>query len=686
MAWGIRNPYIILPGEARHWSVEKTEAVLRHEFAHIKRRDNLIHLLAILVCAIYWCNPLVWIALRRLHFEREAACDDAVINAGTPASTYAKHLMEVAMRMNGPKSSSIIPAVMAHSSNVKMRLLRVLNSQTNRKSLARGSAAAWIAVSLIIAVPFSMLTPWDGGDIAGTALADPSSSTGILSRTGGEYDLRFNGSDSHVVVPDSDRFDFQGDFTLEARINVADLSQNGQNLILVSKHRSHVHDGEWVWTILGPPNPVGKVEFTAWANEDTYTAATNTGAIHASAEHCGGWQVIALCYSASSHEWRYFIDGMEENSGIGVFHIGQTERDVWIGWESNEPHHNFNGWIKELRISDTVRYTSAYDHEAPLVDDSHTIAHWDFSAGSGTVLEDVSGNGHDGSIMNCDWDWCEGGEIEVEPGTNLQEVVDSAPDGAVIRLLPGTHYGPVVIAGRDLTICGCGPESTTLDANFYDYAVAVREGGDLIFCDLKVINCFNDNPQEYYYPAALTVDHGDLEVVHCLLQDNLNGIAAWRYNSLIHVAESTFLTDTAVAAITREAEPSTSISLENCTLAGNRTDHDHGLIKMWGGVFSVNQCVLSMPEGRAIEYHSGNWTGGCNIVHASVQASGGLVLPDDHWNLDPLLCEQASWEYRVYPDSPALPDNNSCGVLIGSGGSCTARVQDASWSQLKSLY
>ncbi len=157
MVWGIRNPYVILPSCAESWPAEKVETVLRHELAHVKRCDNLLQIVAVVTCGLYWFNPLIWIAMKRLHFEREVACDNVVLNAGAAASAYAKHLMEISMSLSGTRSRRIIPAVMAHSSDVKKRLLSVLSPGVSRRQAGLSAAVVCISLVLLFTLPVSTL-------------------------------------------------------------------------------------------------------------------------------------------------------------------------------------------------------------------------------------------------------------------------------------------------------------------------------------------------------------------------------------------------------------------------------------------------------------------------------------------------------------------------------------------------
>ena len=62
VAWGVRRLRVLLPACADDWSAERIRAVLAHELAHIDRGDWIVHVLAEVGCAIYWFNPLFWIA------------------------------------------------------------------------------------------------------------------------------------------------------------------------------------------------------------------------------------------------------------------------------------------------------------------------------------------------------------------------------------------------------------------------------------------------------------------------------------------------------------------------------------------------------------------------------------------------------------------------------------------------
>ena len=60
-------------------SEEQVKYVLRHELMHLKRGDHIVSLLLSLLNAIYWFNPIIWIAARFIRSDMETACDSDVV-------------------------------------------------------------------------------------------------------------------------------------------------------------------------------------------------------------------------------------------------------------------------------------------------------------------------------------------------------------------------------------------------------------------------------------------------------------------------------------------------------------------------------------------------------------------------------------------------------------------------------
>jgi beta-lactamase regulating signal transducer with metallopeptidase domain len=125
LATGLLRSTILLPRTAAAWSADRRRAVLLHELAHIKRNDCRVQLLAQFACAMYWFNPLVWMAAAQLRSEREHACDDEVLRFGAQASSYAAHLLDIARELR-PTSRPSAALAMARPSELEGRLLSVL--------------------------------------------------------------------------------------------------------------------------------------------------------------------------------------------------------------------------------------------------------------------------------------------------------------------------------------------------------------------------------------------------------------------------------------------------------------------------------------------------------------------------------------------------------------------------------
>jgi beta-lactamase regulating signal transducer with metallopeptidase domain len=146
LATGLIRSSVLLPQTAAAWSPDRRRAVLLHELAHVRRHDCRVQLIAQVACAVYWFNPLVWLATAQLHRERERACDDEVLRLGAQASSYAAHLLDIARELR-PTTRPSAALAMARPSELEGRLLSVL-AVGRARIPARGTR--WVVSAVLV--------------------------------------------------------------------------------------------------------------------------------------------------------------------------------------------------------------------------------------------------------------------------------------------------------------------------------------------------------------------------------------------------------------------------------------------------------------------------------------------------------------------------------------------------------
>jgi beta-lactamase regulating signal transducer with metallopeptidase domain len=164
VTWGIVYPAVLLPQDADTWSEERRRFVLVHEMAHVKRFDALTQLLAQLSLAVFWFDPLVWVAAHRMRVEREHACDDYVLRDGTTPSLYAGELLEMVRSIGTPRHDRAAPAfaalAMARRSEFEGRMLAILDPRLDRKSLNKRGTLMTALIVALLTLPLAALRPY----------------------------------------------------------------------------------------------------------------------------------------------------------------------------------------------------------------------------------------------------------------------------------------------------------------------------------------------------------------------------------------------------------------------------------------------------------------------------------------------------------------------------------------------
>jgi beta-lactamase regulating signal transducer with metallopeptidase domain len=133
--FGWMRPTILLPDVCLQQDRSELEDILRHELHHVRRWDFVWNGFAVVCRALLFFHPAAWYAVRRLQFDRELACDLAVVS-DSPGNRarYAECLIHFA-RLNAsqdPRAWGIDFA--APSQQLKVRVHSIL-SESKRPSI-----------------------------------------------------------------------------------------------------------------------------------------------------------------------------------------------------------------------------------------------------------------------------------------------------------------------------------------------------------------------------------------------------------------------------------------------------------------------------------------------------------------------------------------------------------------------
>ncbi|GFZ81118.1 hypothetical protein GCM10011403_25340 [Pseudohongiella nitratireducens] len=163
ISFGWQQGTIVLPANHQQWSDSAMTDVLLHELCHLRRNDWLVLMLTHVLCALFWANPMVWLAQNRLLAVTESRCDQDVVNQGRDQITYAESLMGVAHScqqcQQQPSPSNWLPAQLMFDRNtLKARLNQVLkettmktnqNAQLTKKTIWGSSALSLLMLSVL---------------------------------------------------------------------------------------------------------------------------------------------------------------------------------------------------------------------------------------------------------------------------------------------------------------------------------------------------------------------------------------------------------------------------------------------------------------------------------------------------------------------------------------------------------
>ena len=149
---GILKPIIVTPNINNTFQMR---TAIYHELCHIKNNDGLILLLRVIMCCIYWFNPIVYFLSKSLENNGELICDEKVTHGmdRDDRLQYGYFIIDISTKKSNKKYAS---AFSNDKNIIKERLDFIMKPRKKSKKLTVAIAGALCLVSIFPAFAYEM--------------------------------------------------------------------------------------------------------------------------------------------------------------------------------------------------------------------------------------------------------------------------------------------------------------------------------------------------------------------------------------------------------------------------------------------------------------------------------------------------------------------------------------------------
>ena len=253
LSWGL-SPGRILIGPGQLARPDQAEAVLAHELAHIRRADWLFLALSRVAVALFWFNPLVWLAAHELERLSEQAVDEAVVRR-IDRETYARTLVGLAAQITKPAPHGAAVGMTGPARALAKRIKSVMSDRTPAPTRRWMVAGAVVALA-VVATPIAALelAARTQDETASPAPAEPRVTTvstdadgdrrvhrTVVTRDGETTRYVVNGDNAYVLKPDGTRRPMTAEERREAdaaRAEADEAARHAQEAVVEARAQS----------------------------------------------------------------------------------------------------------------------------------------------------------------------------------------------------------------------------------------------------------------------------------------------------------------------------------------------------------------------------------------------------------------------------------------------------------------
>lgn len=249
----------------------------------------------------------------------------------------------------------------------------------------------------------------------------------------------------------------------------------------------------------------------------------------------------------------------------------------------------------------------------------------------------------------------------------IQEAIDSTTHGDTVSVVDGIHTGfgnrNLDLKGRRILLTSVnGPVAAIIDAEGTPsvprrvFTLQQGEDTETIIEGLTIRGGYGPTFSGSSSGGGMLCNESSPIVRNCIFTGNgaITGAAVYAFRSSAQFFNCTFVDNSATLGAALFCYDQSAVSLENCIIAFN-------------------------PQGQPAScYESSSATATCTDVYGNaggdwVGCLAGQDGANGNFSTDPLFCNLEAGELYLGDNSPCVPDNNDCAVLIGaleSGCSC----------------
>ena len=342
---GIIRPKIYLPF-LMHESLQ--ESVIIHEQAHICRKDYWWKPLGFLILAVYWFNPLLWIAYLMFCQDIELACDEKAIRGmnAVQRADYSQALLSCTVH---PHVVSPCPLAFGEV-GIKQRVRAVLHYK---------QPAFWMVITALVIC-----------GVVGIAFLTSRPADAALSPDGTEWLNKSNGQECIAEILETLTLhqDNTVSFSVPEHIPV---SKDGKTRLTISLSATYSGEVTTVQNILGAES--------GWKGGENYRSTLES----AEGELINVWLRVAFYTDTWSGTVVEYLSGYNELTPPFVYDTpaGYTEPSVVVNQEGREASVLYtmrDGYITQLSFTlpegvTRTEYENAEPYQLFLLKDDEII-------------------------------------------------------------------------------------------------------------------------------------------------------------------------------------------------------------------------------------------------------------------------------------------------------------------------